>query len=148
MLKTFHAQNVRNGLKELECDVTSYHLLTFHWMFKNQTCIDSFIESLEMFESDMFNIKVIENKITQVEMQERTASNFILFSWIHCHLTAQTECDLTYFQKKTCVKFPELLKTFLSIQFFASNKGVFIESEVVIVKFIFCTTNKTTKIIR
>ena len=49
-------------------------------MFKNQTCIDSFIESLEMFESDMFNIKVIENKITQVEMQERTASNFILFS--------------------------------------------------------------------
>ena len=49
-------------------------------MFKNQTCIDSFIESLEMFESDMFNIKVIENKTTQVEMQERTASNFILFS--------------------------------------------------------------------
>ena len=33
-----------------------------------------------MFESDMFNIKVIENKTTQVEMQERTASNFILFS--------------------------------------------------------------------
>ena len=49
-------------------------------MLKNQTCIDSSIESLEMFESDMFNIKVIENKTAQVEMQERTASNFILFS--------------------------------------------------------------------
>ena len=41
MLKIFHAQNFRNGLKELECDVTSYHLLTFHWMFKNQTCIST-----------------------------------------------------------------------------------------------------------
>ena len=73
-LKIYFIQNLHLTIIFVLCRIM------IRLMFKNQTCIDSFIESLKMFESDMFNIKVIENKTTQVEMQERTASNFILFS--------------------------------------------------------------------